>query len=221
MGILPCMFFAQIPGEEELGAWYMYFGMNKIAEKWSIHSEVQFRYYETTTNFNQLLLRTGINYHINPNAIATFGYAFIETDGDFNEPVNESNFGEHRLFEQFILKNKVGKFDVEHRYRLEHRWLDFVDRNDFQNRARYRLQVTHPIAGPWFVNVYDEIFVNFQDNPFGQNRLFGALGYKASKSLSFQAGYLKNHFTNAHFDRLQLAVFYNPDLRKKVSTESL
>ena len=48
---------AQQTGEDELGAWYMYFGMNRISDAWSIHSEAQFRFYETTRTFNQLLLR--------------------------------------------------------------------------------------------------------------------------------------------------------------------
>ncbi|MGB5317401.1 DUF2490 domain-containing protein, partial [Eudoraea sp.] len=62
-------------GQDDLGIWYMYFGMNKISERFSIHTEAQFRYYETSGNFNQLLLRTGLNYHISSEAIATIGYA--------------------------------------------------------------------------------------------------------------------------------------------------
>ena len=49
--------FSQETGEDTWGAWYMYFGTNKVSEKWSIHTEAQFRFYETTSNFNQLLLR--------------------------------------------------------------------------------------------------------------------------------------------------------------------
>ena len=74
---------AQVNGEEKLGAWYMYFGMNQVAERWSIHTEAQFRFYETTDSFNQMLLRTGANYHISDEAIATFGYAYIDTDPTF------------------------------------------------------------------------------------------------------------------------------------------
>ena len=83
-GALSANLHAQTPGEEELGAWFMYFGTNQIAERFSIHSEAQFRYYETTDNFNQMLLRTGLNYHINPDAMATIGYAFIQTDSSLN-----------------------------------------------------------------------------------------------------------------------------------------
>ena len=38
---------AQNTGEEDWGAWYMYFGTNTISDKFSLHTEAQFRYYET------------------------------------------------------------------------------------------------------------------------------------------------------------------------------
>ena len=206
--------FSQDSGENDLGSWHMYFGTNKIAERWSIHTEAQLRYYENGKNFNQLLLRTGLNYHINTNAIATLGYGHITTDGTFEEFSNETNSKEHRIFEQFILKNKVWEFKFEHRYRLEQRFIDFGDRTDTQHRARYRLQVTLPLTDIFFLNFYDEVFLNLQDEVFGQNRLYGALGINVTENLSAQVGYLKNHFPSANFDRLQIGVFYNTDLRK-------
>jgi len=204
---------AQQPGEDEMGAWYMYFGTNKISERLSIHTEAQFRFYETTSNFNQMLLRTGLNYHIDPNAIATGGYAFIDTDNNFYEFEGEINSKEHRIFEQFILKNKVWEFLLEHRYRLEQRFLDFGETTDTQHRARYRIQMTLPLTNTFFLNFYDELFINLQDNLFGQNRLYGAVGVNVTENTSVQLGYLRNQFANAVYDRLQLAIFYNPDLR--------
>ena len=204
---------AQNTGEEEWGAWYMYFGTNKVSEKLSIHSEAQFRFYETTSNFNQLLLRTGLNYHINPDAIVTLGYGYISTDGTFEEFPNEINSKENRIFQQLILKNKVGEFHFEHRYRLEQRFIDFGETSDTQHRARYRLQVTLPLTDTFFVNVYDEVFLNLQDQVFGQNRLYMALGVHITDNSSLQLGYLKNHFNSSNFDRIQLGIFINPDLR--------
>ncbi len=204
---------AQQPGEDETGAWYMYFGTNKVSERFSVHTEAQFRLYETTSNFNQLLLRTGLNYHINPNAIATAGYGFIDTDTNFYEFDGEVNLKEHRIFEQFILKNKVWELFFEHRYRLEQRFLDFGETTDTQHRARYRIQMTLPLTDTFFLNFYDELFINLQDDLFGQNRLYAALGVNITENSSIQFGYLRNQFANAVYDRLQIGVFYNPDLR--------
>jgi len=206
---------AQNTGEEDWGAWYMYFGTNKISDKFSLHTEAQFRYYETTGNFNQLLLRTGINYHINPDAVVTLGYGYITTDGTFEEFPDEIDTKENRIFQQLILKNKVGEFLFEHRYRLEQRFIDLGDITDTQHRARYRLQVTLPLTDIFFINVYDEVFLNLQDEVFGQNRLYAALGLHITANSALQIGYLKNHFSAINYDRLQVGFFYNPDLRRK------
>ncbi|WP_340202571.1 DUF2490 domain-containing protein [Ascidiimonas sp. W6] len=212
---------AQQTGEDNLGAWYMYFGSNRIAEKFSIHTEAQFRYYEATSNFNQLLLRTGLNYDFDQKTMITLGYAFIDTDPTFTDltladgPFVENDVKEHRIFQQLIMKGKLGRLKVEHRYRLEQRFIETSLASDTQHRARYRLQLTYPLSAKWFLNWYDEVFINLQAPIFGQNRLYGAVGYQFNEDLSLQFGYLKNHFTNSNFDRLQFAVFWNTDLRKK------
>ncbi len=221
---------AQQTGEEELGAWYMYFGMNRISERLSVHTEVQFRLYETTDNFNQLLLRTGLNYHINPNAILTGGYAYIDTDPSFeSDEALVNNIKEHRIFQQFILTNKVWELLFEHRYRLEQRFITvenedspFFERNT-EHRARYRLQVMLPLTDTFFLNFYDEVFINLQNNIFDQNRLYFAGGIHLTENSNVQIGYLKNHFNTRVFDRVQIGFFYNPDLRdtfKKAKTKN-
>lgn len=216
---------AQETGEDNFGAWYMYFGTNKISDKLSIHTEAQFRFYETTGNFNQMLLRTGLNYHINENAIATLGYGYIDTDPTFEDitwqdaSFNGNEILEHRIYEQLILKDKLWEILFEHRYRLEQRFIDNTalgnDGKDTQHRARYRLQATLPLTDTFFLNFYDEIFINLQDNAFGQNRLYAALGIHITNNSSIQLGYLKNHFSSGNFDRIQIGIFFNPDLRKK------
>lgn len=211
-----------ILGEEETGIWYMYFGMNRISEKWSVHTEAQFRYYETSSNFNQLLLRTGANYHINKNAIATIGYAYIDTDPTFQDfpftdvPFSGNEILEHRIFEQFILTNTVWEFLFEHRYRLEQRFIENRDLDadtETQHRTRYRIQMMLPLTDIFFLNFYDEIFLNLQGSTFDQNRLYGAFGIYLTENSNVQFGYLKNHFTNRVFDRFQIGFFFNPDLR--------
>lgn len=212
---------AQETGEDDLGAWYMLFTNNRVSEKLSIHAEVQYRNYEFADNFNQLLLRTALNYHISDNAMASFGYGFISTDPTFPEPDGEENISEHRIYQQFVLRNSVGKFKFSHRYRLEQRFIDNpLSGNDTQHRARYFLRVTYPLNDKWFLTAYDEVFINLQEPIFGQNRLYGAVGYNFSKNLSTQMGYLKNHFTGRNFDRFQIAVFIKTDLRKKKKEDS-
>lgn len=201
---------AQETGENNVGAWYMFFGTHKLDSVWSLHSEAQFRFYEAGQNFNQLLLRTGLNFHISSKAVATAGYAYITTDPSFENIPGESELREHRLFEQFILRNSLGRLRFEHRYRLEQRFLDDGQAQFTEHRARYRLLLSYPVTSHWWFHVYDEVFINLQEPLFGQNRLYVALGYQIHPKIQIQAGYLKNHFTGAQFDRLQLGVFVTP-----------
>ncbi|WP_299678465.1 DUF2490 domain-containing protein [uncultured Dokdonia sp.] len=213
--------YAQNNGEDDLGAWYMLFTNNRVSEKLSIHAEVQYRNYEFADNFNQLLLRTALNYHISDKAMASFGYGFISTDPTFPEPDGEENISEHRIYQQFVLRNSVGKLKFSHRYRLEQRFIDNpLSGNDTQHRARYFLRLTYPLSDKWFLTAYDEVFINLQNEFFGQNRLYGALGYNISKNLSTQVGYLKNDFRVDTFDRFQIAFFLKTDLRKKKKEDS-
>ena len=199
--------------EENLGNWFMYFGTHKLSEKYSLHYETQLRNYELVSNFNQLLPRVGLNYHIDKNTSLTAGYAFIPTQNVFDQGWGEEMGTENRIWEQFILKNVVNRVKIRHRYRLEQRWVKLGEETTYKNRARYMLSVKLPISknedSPLFISLYDEIFLNISDNPFDQNRLFAALGYQFNKQMNFQVGYLRHRSGNLKLNRLQLAVFLN------------
>ena len=199
--------------EENLGNWFMYFGTHKLSEKYSLHYETQLRNYELVSNFNQLLPRVGLNYHIDKNTSLTAGYAFIPTQNVFDQGWGEEMVAENRIWEQFVLKNVVNRMKIRHRYRLEQRWVKLGEETTYKNRARYMLSVKLPISknedSPLFISLYDEIFLNISDNPFDQNRLFAALGYQFNKQMNFQVGYLRHRSGNLNLNRLQLAVFLN------------
>lgn len=213
---------AQLTGEDRLGNWLMYFGNTKLSEKYSLHSEAQLRLYEPFGNFNQLLLRTGLNYHINNYSLLTLGYGYIPTE-TFDKELPNFRSIEHRIWQQFILTNSVGRVFFEHRYRVEQRWVSTPDDKRYLNRLRYRLMLNIPlnntemVDNTVFVSFYDEIFLNVHDAPFDQNRLYGAFGYKINKAISMQAGYLRHRLGGSNFDRLQMAAFINTDLSRASS----
>lgn len=217
LSLLICFIgFSQNDGQDDLGSWAMLFTTNRISEDFSIHAEAQYRNYEVASNFNQLLLRTALNYNLSDKAMASFGYGYIATDGTFEEPEGEENTTEHRIYQQFLLRNTVGKLKFSHRYRLEQRFINNpVSGNDTQHRARYFLRLTYPLSEVLYLTAYDEVFINLQGETFGQNRLYGALGYKFNKNLRTELGFLKNHIGNRNFERLQVGAFINTDLRKK------
>ncbi len=199
----------------------MYFGMNRVSDKFSVHTEIQYRNHTLTpNNTEQLLLRTGLNYHFSEKAFVTAGYAYIPSyvyDSEQSAPETE----EHRIWQQFILTNKIGRVKFEHRYRIEQRWVD----QDYKNRFRYRLMLFIPLnkpkieKGSLFIGLYDEVFVNTKKTFFDRNRLYGALGYQFSKSTGVQLGMMHQQVNDFGKWYLQFAVVFNTDLRKQEPQE--
>lgn len=210
--IIPMTFLSQTK-EDKLGSWWMYFGTHHLNEKYSIHYETQLRHYELGTNFFQLLPRIGLNYKIDDNSMVTAGYAWIPTQPNLDEGFDGDLVTENRIWQQFILRNKINNIKFRHRYRLEQRWVKQNDITSYKNRARYMLSAKVPLSkdesSPLFLFIYDEIFLHIDDNPFNQNRLYGALGYNVNKNMNIQAGYLRHRNGDLNLDRLQLAVFLN------------
>jgi len=183
--------------------WYNYFGDHAVSERWGVHLEGQWRRHDVITKWQQLLLRPGVNFSPNKNVMFTAGYAFVDTYpyGDF--PVTH-RFPEHRIFEQVILKHELGKLGLQHRYRLEQRYLgqkinpsdSRIDLWRYENRFRYMMRMNIPLGDEkkLYLGVYDEIMVNFGNNVasnlFDQNRAYAALGYSLGKNTKLEIGYL-------------------------------
>ena len=189
--------------------WFMYFGDHKFSEHWGIHLEAQFRRNEIIAKPQQLLLRTGINYHFAPNAFATVGYCFVNTSQYGVFPA-KCAFPENRFWEQLQVKSQAGRIEMTTRLRLEQRFSklpvaqspgEYVPGDDvYTNRARVQVRLSVPSKGKTiedkslYFSCYDEAFVNFgenvQSNIFDQNRAYAALGYKFPKWGKLEIGYM-------------------------------
>ena len=203
--------------QEDKGNWIMYFGTNKISDKLSIHSELQYRNHTISpTNIEQLLLRTGLNYHIKPHASATIGYAHI---GNHTYKSNRKSpeVEEHRIWQQFLTTNKIGRIKFEHRYRIEERFIE----KDFKTRFRYRIMLFYPLnrklleIGTTYLGIYNELFINGEKTFFDRNRLYGGIGYKYSKNIEFQIGLLRQEVQTRAKTFLQFGMILNTDLKNK------
>lgn len=208
---------AQNVAEDHLSGWYIYTGTNRVSDRWSVHSEVQLHYYQTLDNFKLLLLRTGLNYHIRPDAIATLGYAHLDVDPMDGDISGEEGVKENRIYEQFVLKNTLWEFHIAHRYRLEQRFFDYGDATDTRYRARYRIRLDLPLTDVFFLSFYDELMVNLQDDLFNQNRLYAGFGVNLTSNSNVKLGYMRNQHAHAVYDRLLVVISYNPDLRNLFS----
>lgn len=184
-------------------AWFMYFGNHKFSKSFGLHAEVQVRRNDVIQNWQQLLLRTGLDYYTS-QVRYTIGYAFVETYPYGEYPVAHA-FPEHRMWQQALVSNGVGRVKLSHRYRLEQRWLGNSVTGEFENgryenRFRYMVRANIPLQGKtiepkkFYLGFYEEVFINFGNevgyNIFDQNRLYGALGYHLGKIGRIEVGYL-------------------------------
>ncbi|MBS1681837.1 MAG: DUF2490 domain-containing protein [Bacteroidetes bacterium] len=194
---------------ENIG-WYCLFGTFKINNKLGIHSEYQWRRDNVITDWQQSLLRLGINYQLNQRILFRAGYAWVETFPYGEIPLN--NFGkdytEHRIFEMAQLSHREGIVELSHRFMLEQRHIGGYSNINLENedkfllshRLRYMVRLQIPLQGAVvkdktpYAALYNEIFVAFgkntNSNVFDQNRIGVLLGYRFTENLKIEGGYL-------------------------------
>ncbi|OPB99148.1 hypothetical protein BAS10_05655 [Elizabethkingia meningoseptica] len=197
--------------KSDVGNWFMLFGSEKVNSKFNIHYEVQYRNYDFIGDLNQLLLRTGIGYNLSENNNnVLLGYAYVHSH-NYDADQNIKQLDEHRIFQQFITKQKFGRVMLNHRYRIEERFLQ----PKTEVRFRYQLGVIVPFnnssltADTWYVSIYDEIFINAKKEAFDRNRLYGAIGYVVNDKIRLEAGVMNQALTNTHRYQFQIGFYLN------------
>lgn len=208
--------------------WLAYVGDNKINTRFGVHSEAQLRNIGLKNNTMQsAFIRAGFHYYTSSSSMVSLGYGYFS-----NEPSNESQYlpksRENQIWEQFISRKKTDKVFMEHRYRMEHRWIDNLSTQTLKlsHRFRYRFQAIIPFysISPYLRHFFwvgwDEIFLNPSsktDEIFDRNRVFMGLGYQVSPKMNFQLGYVYQYaaqpvFTHGSINNIALlSVVYNMD----------
>lgn len=199
--ILPLSGISQ---DSNLGNWLIYIGNKKLNTEWNLHHEVQYRNYNAIGDLEQLLLRTGVGKNLTEgNNNLLLGYGFIRSENYANE--EEIVVNEHRIFQQFITRQTIGKVGVQHRYRFEQRFVE----DDFKLRFRYFLGLSYPISEQFYLSSYNEIFLNTIQNAFDRHRLYCGLGYKISDKVKVELGYMNQFLTALNRDQFNLLAFVN------------
>lgn len=210
MLLLPFSSFAQ---DSNFGNWIIYFGNKKIDNKWNWHHEVQYRNYNAIGDLEQLLLRTGFGYNLTENNNnLLLGYGYILSENYIANTDEKNSINEHRIYQQFITRQKIARVGVQHRYRFEQRFVE----DDFKLRFRYFLGLNVPlnnaelIEKTIYLSAYNEIFLNTKNTVFDRNRLYSGLGYKLNNSLKFEIGYMNQFLAGGNNrDQLNLITSFN------------
>lgn len=204
--------------ESETGNWFIYFGNQKINDRWNLHNEIQYRNYNFAGDLEQLLLRGGIGYDLTENNNnLLLGYGYIHSEPYINGTDDKTEVKEHRLFQQFITRQKHGRVYLQHRYRIEQRFIE----EDFRMRFRYFLALNVPVnkkemeKHTFYLSAYNEIFIKNLSPMFDRNRIYGAAGYQFNKYIRAELGFMNQLLENSSRNQYQIVLFNNLPFRQK------
>lgn len=197
----------------DLGNWLIYFGNHQLNQHWNWHHEIQYRNYNAIGDLEQLLIRTGIGRNLtenNNNLLLGYGYILSENYlGQGQE--SKATVVEHRVYQQFITRQTIGRLSVQHRYRFEQRFVA----SDFRLRFRYFLSLNLPLylrgmaENSLYLSAYNELFIDTSEVPFDRNRLYGGVGYRFSKHVKIELGYMNQFFGRDSRDQINVISFIN------------
>ncbi len=201
--------------QRQTAGWFAAFNTFRIPDsRFSVYFDAQVRSTDKFEALQTFIFRPGLNYHVRKNMVATVGYAWIRLRSMYNNAANQIEYdylSEHRIWEQFIVNHQVAFIPIQHRFRLEQRFLpkSVVEENDLKNdgydlahRFRYFVRGIVPVDGSKtfgkgiFVAAQNELFLNYGDptrtngKVFDQNRAYLAVGYRISPKFDVEGGYL-------------------------------
>jgi len=195
--------------ENNFGNWLIYLGNKELNSSLNWHHEIQHRNYNILGELEQLLVRTGLGYNVNENNNILLGYGFIDSRNIAIESNEILKVNEHRIYQQFISKQAIGKIKIQHRYRFEQRFIE----DDFKLRYRYFLSLNIPLLKTnkkYYISAYNEIFINAsQENTFDRNRIYGGLGYQLNSNIKLELGYMNQIFNTSSRDQVNVICFFN------------
>ena len=195
--------------ENNVGNWLIYLGNKELNSSLNWHHEIQHRNYNILGELEQLLVRTGLGYNVNENNNILLGYGFIDSRNIAIESNEILKVHEHRIYQQFISKQAIGKIKIQHRYRFEQRFIE----DDFKLRYRYFLSLNIPLLKTnkkYYISAYNEIFINAsQENTFDRNRIYGGLGYQLNSNIKLELGYMNQIFNTSSRDQVNVICFFN------------
>lgn len=191
--------------------WFSNFTILKFNKKWSAYFEYQWRRERLFKDWQQSLLRIGVNYQVSNKVSVRIGYAWIETFpyGDIPLQATGKRFPEHRTYQMVSIADNEKRIELNHRFIFEQRWvgrystivLSTPDEYIFLNRLRYlfRMQMAFnknkSANNTPYAAVYDELLIGFgknvNENIFDQNRLGVVIGFRFNKKFRVEGGYLQ------------------------------
>lgn len=200
--VVACAFFSTMtlasPIEDGRG-WLNITAIGSLpADNWHWYAEMQPRWREELSEFDQLIIRPAVFYTISEQSSIWAGYARVVT-----HPAGQTNFDEDRVWQQFLYNfQPIGSVSLQSRSRLEQRFIENADDTGYRLRQMLRLTMPSKISAQLTWVAYDEYFLNLNNTDYGarkgfdQNRAFAGINWAFNANLKLEVGYL-NQYINA------------------------
>lgn len=189
-----------------------------INEKFTFFFDAQLRTNDNWVHPETFIFRPAIGYALSKNSIISLGIAAVTNWKElyYTGPADEQitlrdGVNDNRIWQQLVVNKKYGNSPLQHRLRLEERGLGRLEKEGeeivvrdrkFNARFRYFTRWIKPFApatnfqkGPYLA-LQNEFFFNMigakyaNNKLFDQSRTYGGLGYKISKELDIELGYM-------------------------------
>lgn len=197
--------------DENYGKWFVYFGNQKINNKWLLQSDLQFRLHQIPDQKSQLLLRAGIGYNLTEaNNNILLGIAYVKSNWEEGDEAKLAT-NEKRIYQQYLYKQKRNNLFITHRVRMEERFLN----DDFGLRSRYFITLQKPLNGKLlnrrsiYASCFNELFIDIKNQKFDRNRFYTGIGFGVSDDIRLETGYLIQAQKNSTRGQFQLIVYNN------------
>ena len=164
---VPSLSFSQdqTATSSDLEMWPQYYLQFPVKGKWSLAADYSHRYSDLFEKKTQWIGRAGLNHSLSESLTLSAGYAYSEffTSSGIRR--------ENRPWQQVQFNSSWKKVKLNHRLRLEERFLEDKSSNRFNYRLRYQFMTTYPLLSDQRCLLYvsDEPMINWGKQITGQN----------------------------------------------------
>jgi hypothetical protein len=205
--LLACLLSMRVSAspDEDGRAWLMINAVGSLpAENWHWYAELQPRWREEASAFDQVIIRPAVYYALTKQSSVWAGYAHVVTD-----PVGQSSFDEHRIWQQFLHNfQPIGSVSIQSRTRLEQRFIENADDTGHKIRQMIRLTMPSTLNPQLTWVAYDEYFLNLNETDYGarkgfdQNRAFVGINWAFNPSVRLEMGYLNQYINGKNINNM-------------------
>lgn len=185
-----CLFLRPACAYDTDGQLWTQFTLNgKFKNGIRIYAEVQARQGQDYHQFSQFILRPAVGYQVTRKMSLWIGYGWT--------PTFIPNFkNEHRIYEQALYEDTVGRIGLTNRIRLEEREIEGAGGTSVRLRHQIRLSVPLDSRRRWSAVGSNEIYYNLNGVLRGpqagvdQDRVYAGAAYSINRHTRVDAGYV-------------------------------